>query len=531
MSRQVPSRQAMRLFVWFALTASVGCGTTPDDLLDSSDDLSMELIVEPNPLNPFAADVLATIDDARDIFVEYGEGGLFDRRTPTVSLAADTETKIQVLGLHADREYRLRLVTDDGDTRQTSKEFSHRTAELPPNWPDCSATFHEPQENFSDTEVICTNGYLPDEYEHLVCIDRSGQPVWFLAHPNFDPIWQIEVLSDGVWGALAQNSGEMLFFDIGGELLERGSMLAFEGKTRFEHDWINEHELIEIVEGPWSGAIAVLTTATEWIDHGEGLVEYHGNGIIVFDRASKDVLWDWSVHGELGDAEPIDPSIAYEREVLLDGAIDWLHGNALVHVVEEDGQQYFWMSLREQDWIINIDVQTDEVVWRLGYEGDFTLVDDLDSSTPQTLDPDLWMYHQHSPQFVSRTGSRTRMLVFDNGAIRASAADVPDWDDEYSRVVEFEFDEDTMYATVRFEHGDSDPESAEHFYSFGVGDVDISRDGQSLFFNSGWDDPGFIAEITYPDGEERWRFACEAYQPYRILVFPSIYETTDGYDR
>jgi AraC-like DNA-binding protein len=64
---------------------------------------------------------------------------------------------------------------------------------------------------------------------------------------------------------------------------------------------------------------------------------------------------------------------------------------------------------------------TDEIAWRLGFEGDFALVDDLDAVFPTFLSPLSWFYQQHGMVFVAHEGSRTRILMFDNGFPRNDA--------------------------------------------------------------------------------------------------------------
>ena len=495
-----------------------------DDSATSVPDLSVR--VEANPNNPFSAVVQVTADRDCTAVAEYGEGGLLTEQTPPQLLVAGHQDEIIVLGLRPAREYQIRVTITDDDTSESSEAFAFDTDALPHDFAQYEVTTALDPDSFSDDEVICTNGLMgSDEFQFYFCIDRQGEPVWSLTHPDWTAQWQVEALSDGTWVAVASSDSSISFFDRKGQLTAAYSDLWFDGQTRFVHTWIDVHEVQEITEGPWAGAVAFQTLTPDLVPEGETREEKHGGGIIVFDHRTEEVLWDWSSHGELGDGEPIDPALDYGREVLLDLWEQWQHPNALLHGIDDAGGQYFWMSLRQQDWIVKIDVATDSVIWRLGWEGDFTLVDDLDAASPQPLDPDLWMYHQHAPEWQSRIGDRTRFLVYDNGNIRASAATDPTWDQRYSRIVELEIDETTMLATVVFDYGDPDPESAAHFYSEGVGDADMQPDGQSLFYVSGWGEGCHIAEISYPDAVERWRYTPNRDGTYRVSVFPSIYET------
>ncbi len=85
---------------------------------------------------------------------------------------------------------------------------------------------------------------------------------------------------------------------------------------------------------------------------------------------------------------------------------DWTHSNALVYL--PDGN--LLMSMRHQSWVLKLDYEdgagTGDILWRLGYQGDFTLTQD---------DPGKWFFAQHFPSLVASTGSQLTVAVFDNG--------------------------------------------------------------------------------------------------------------------
>jgi hypothetical protein len=95
----------------------------------------------------------------------------------------------------------------------------------------------------------------------------------------------------------------------------------------------------------------------------------------------------------------------------LNGLPDWTHGNAVVYT---PGDGNLLLSMRHQSWIVKIDYNngagTGNVVWRLGYQGDFALA--------QGDDPSLWFSFQHFPSVISQDGSQTTIAVWDNGDSR-----------------------------------------------------------------------------------------------------------------
>ena len=86
--------------------------------------------------------------------------------------------------------------------------------------------------------------------------------------------------------------------------------------------------------------------------------------------------------------------------------MDWLHANCVQLLA--DGN--IMLSLRNQNWIVKIDYENGAVpdgnlIWRLGAEGDFTIISN---------DTYPWFSGQHNPGFSSPTS----LALFDNGNTR-----------------------------------------------------------------------------------------------------------------
>ena len=122
---------------------------------------------------------------------------------------------------------------------------------------------------------------------------------------------------------------------------------------------------------------------------------------------------------------------------------DWTHSNAVLYS-PSDGN--LLVSIRHQSWVIKIDYQdgkgTGNILWRLGYQGDFT----LEGGT----DPTDWFYAEHGPAFTSSTTSgQFGLSVFDNGDDRILAgglkcADAGITPCPYSTAMVFNLDETAM---------------------------------------------------------------------------------------
>ena len=106
--------------------------------------------------------------------------------------------------------------------------------------------------------------------------------------------------------------------------------------------------------------------------------------------------------------------------------------------------------MRHQSWVLKIDYNngmgTGNVLWKLGYQGDFSLT--------QGTDPSLWFSFQHFPSIVSQSGSQTTLTIWDNGDNRVvdSSGTIcgapPNFVPCYSRATLFEIDESTMNANL-----------------------------------------------------------------------------------
>ena len=478
-----------------------------------------------NEFNPFSAVVQAAFDEAVEVYAEYGEGEAFDRATPPVSAPAGEAVEWLAHGLRADAAHQLRVVATAGARRWVSEPLALTTPALPEDFPVFEATGDG---DYDPDEVICTNSYIGSGWTPVYfCVDRWGEPRWWLRSPDEDLLPAVRALSDGRIAAVSKSTNKLQVYSEKGELTHQYTPSWFEGRTRFEHTFIDTHEVIELAEGPWAGALAIITSTQDMVTD---VGRRYGGGVIVITPDDGEVLWDWSSHGELGDDTPIDPALDYARQATnQDTAEDWLHTNALVHGLDADGGQFFLASMRYQDWVIKIDVETDAVAWRFGYEGESTLVEDIDAEPPAPRPQADWMYHQHAPEFIWRDGARGEFVLFDNGNYRREEDGSVDWRaDSYSRIVSFVYDEEAGLAAPTFVLGAADPDDPGHFFADYAGDADLLPGGDRLQYMDF--SAATIVEVTYPGGEEIWRLQLPVYSGYRANYFPSLYETTWRYE-
>jgi hypothetical protein len=197
---------------------------------------------------------------------------------------------------------------------------------------------------------------------------------------------------------------------------------------------------------------------------------------------------------------------------------DWTHTNAVLY---SPGDGNLIVSMRHQNWIVKVDYANGAgaggVIWKLGYQGDFTLVGGTD--------PIDWFYAQHGPSFVSaNTSGRFSLVVFDNGNDRVFPAGVTCGTTGapaclYSTVAVMDIDETAMTATLVLH-------ATAPTYSFFGGNTEQLKNGNLEYCESagGGDYSGQIDEVTQgSDPQTVWQMLISENYAYRGQRIPSLY--------
>jgi arylsulfate sulfotransferase len=257
-----------------------------------------------------------------------------------------------------------------------------------------------------------------------------------------------------------------------------------------------------------------------------GTTSVVGDDLIDVD-ASHHVQWFWSTFDHL-DVNRLPEELP-----------DWTHGNAVIYS-PDDGDIIY--SSRHQSWVIKIKYQDGKgdggILWRLGYQGDFTL------DTGKNSD---WQYCQHYPALASPTSAGLLDLVlFDNGDNRVmddlgTVCGLPATPGPqvfgtpycYSRAVDFRIDENTRTVSTAWQY------NASPVYSFWGGSTQkLSTGNYVVDFNTptaldssgnpiaGLDNPGGARylELT-PDQPPQVVLQLDLYNEnaYRFVHMPSLY--------
>jgi arylsulfate sulfotransferase len=196
---------------------------------------------------------------------------------------------------------------------------------------------------------------------------------------------------------------------------------------------------------------------------------------------------------------------------------DWTHTNAVVYSPDDKD---LIVSLRHQHWVIKIDYNdgqgTGSILWRLGYQGDFTLMNGTD--------PVDWQYAQHDANVMSSNSSGVfQMTMVDNGNNRvlSTSGDTcgggttpPCW----SRIPVYQLDEAQKTATLEW------VDDLSPVYSFWGGTSRLLANGNIEFDECGLTNASAIYEVTETTPPQTvWQMQITGQNAYRATRIPSFY--------
>jgi len=155
-----------------------------------------------------------------------------------------------------------------------------------------------------------------------------------------------------------------------------------------------------------------------------------GTQVLVLNK-NLQIVWAWDAFDFLDISRRANlnevctqSSLGCPEFFLASTANDWLHTNSVQ--LTADGN--FLVSVRDQDWVIKINYGNGKgdgsVLWHMGYQGDFTMIDPPTSplcTTPDQQQEYAWFTHQHDASF--QFDAESVFTTFDNGNLRRQRCD------------------------------------------------------------------------------------------------------------
>lgn len=476
--------------------------------------------------NPLVAQFSMPVPDGANVEIEFGPDASYGFHTwQQGPPPGGGPVNILVAGMRASSTYHMRAVVDlPGGLEFQDVDHAFQTGATPANRiPAISVTRPgntAPSSGVELLDLVNIAGVTGNPLEAVVT-DLQGNVIWYY---DFDPDgstgalpFPIKLLPSGHFLINATPAGPggtgaagvLQEIDLAGNIIQ--SMTSAELNARLAAAGFNlviqamHHDFLLL---PNEHLILLVNHTKDFTDLPgfPGTTSVVGDGLVELDQNWQPVwVWDTFDHLDINRHPLAFP--------------DWTHSNALIYS-QDDGN--LLLSMRDQSWVIKIDYQdgkgSGDILWRLGYQGDFTLT--------SGGAPAAWHYGQHDIVIVSPNSSGVfNLSMFDNGWFRVmdnngavcGAAGQPAC---YSRAAIFQVDEATRTASVVWEDTNLP-------YSLALGSMRIQTNGDVEF------DEGFISDSPFKSVVQEvtsdanpqlvWQLNVDHQPGYRIFRLPSLY--------
>ncbi|HEX3822034.1 MAG TPA: aryl-sulfate sulfotransferase [Candidatus Sulfotelmatobacter sp.] len=399
-----------------------------------------------NTQNPMVAQVEIGSGCTGQAMVEFGPDTTYGRNTSWYPINAFQLLDIQVAGMRASTLYHLRVQRQCPGNDSTGNDTTFMTG-APPSTPFPAIQVSRPDPPVSGSEnpgveLVDLLAPTSNQIQALVT-DRDANPIWFYPVDATYYPYTFKLLQNGHFlFSLASNGGDSLIreVDLAGNTIRQLDITVLEQRMQsagFDFSPTGyHHDFLPLDNGHLIVLTNVVKNFTDLAGY-PGTIQVISDALIDLDQ-NWNPVWGWNSFDHLD----------VNRHLF--GLPDWTHSNAVLYS-PNDGN--LLLSMRHQSWILKIDYNngagTGNILWKLGYQGDFALA--------QGDDPSLWFSFQHFPSLISQNGSLTTLAIWDNGDYRVldtsgSTCLYPGPPDCYSRATIFQLDESAMVANLQWQY-------------------------------------------------------------------------------
>lgn len=392
--------------------------------------------------NPLVAQYTVTSGCTGEVMVEFGPDTSYGRSTAWYPITGSySQLRILVAGMRASTSYHMRLQRQCRGSNTATPDATFTTGAPPTTTPFPALQVSRPSPSLESPgiELVDTIAASSNQMQAFFT-DRDGNPIWYYDVGPGNYPFTFKLLTNGhiLFNIVNPTANDSLLreVDLAGNTIREMNISTLQPKMQaagfdfvpvgFHHDFLPLD----------NGHLIVLTDLTRPFDNLSGYpgtTQVIGDALIDLD-ADWNPVWSWNAFDYLD----------VNRHLF--GLPDWTHANAVVYS-PNDGNLI--LSMRHQSWILKIDYNngagTGNVLWRLGYQGDFALA--------QGADPTLWFAFQHYPSLISQSGPQSTLAIWDNGDFRpldtsGTTCLIPGPPACYSRATVFQVDESAKVANL-----------------------------------------------------------------------------------
>jgi arylsulfate sulfotransferase len=469
--------------------------------------------------NPLVARYTYAPPVAGDVSIQFGLDTAYGQQTSTQTVAAATPAMFLVAGMQANSTYHMQaVVATSGGSTTTDSDQMFTTSNFPADrLPSLTVTTNgtpQPGIEFMNPALAQSSTYL-----QAYAVDLEGNVIWgydypdrrgnntiqsFKLLPNGDMLVLICTGSQGVTGPPA--AGDLVAIreiDLSGVPVREVTLDQINTGLANLNSGIAlddlHHDVTPLPNGHWL-VLGNYIKSLNGLPGKTGATDVLGDVVVDLDTSGNAVwYWDQFAHLDVNRAPA--------------GYPDWTHSNAILYSAA-DGN--FLVSSRHQSWVMKVDYNngagSGAVLWRLGYQGDFTLIN---GASPQD-----WFWGQHQPAFFSANSTGVfQLTLMDNGFLRQLTPGAPCTGTAcYSTAPILQVDETAKTATIVFR------DTPGAFAIWGGGTTTLAN-GNLEFDLCG--EPNFVSEVeevtlgTTP--QTVWSLSTNGQNLYRANRMPSMY--------
>jgi hypothetical protein len=510
-------------------TLNLGLGNVPAGTMGTVTLTGQSAALTPGTLtatkNPQVAQYTMTLPYPGSVTVNFGTDANYGRQTWTQTTTVPGATvSILVAGMLPNTTYHMQAavtLTTGATATDTDHTFTSGTPLLTPTITATTTAGMTPQSGLEELTIVTgTKG--------IVVTDLQGNIVWTYALPAAISTEDIEGVKMMPNGHFLITVSEGSAFPLNSPTEPEGAIVAIreidlagnivrEISANDLTDELNaagynltlkqfHHDVVALPNGHWLALANILKVvpAGTFPDFPTTTIVM-GDVVIDLDQ-NLQPSWVWNEFDHLD----------MNRHPYM--FADWTHTNAVIYSPSDHN---IIVSMRHQNWVVKVDYEdgagSGNILWRLGYQGDFQLVGGTD--------PIDWQYAQHFPSLFSENSSGVFSLgLMDNGDDRISTDGGPICGGSqpacYTTIPVFQIDEVAKTATLTFHQ--ILPTNLYNYFGgntnlLGNGDIEYDLAGTNISNSD-------IFEVTPTANPATvWHMHVNNSNAYRGYRIPSLY--------